>query len=385
MRPRTSFQVPRLLALGPLLLSSALAVAAGASDPGSAWTRFRGDERLSGRAASDLADDLVPLWTYRDEDGFEATAAIAHKSVYLGSMAGRFVALDLESGNLQWTFEAAAEIKSSALVSDATVFFGDESGLVYALDTTDGSERWRFETEGAVTSSPNLAASCLLFGSYDNYLYCLDPQSGAERWKVETEGYVNASPAVWNDQTASAGCDGLLRLVRLENGEQTAAVEMGGYVGASAAILDDFAFVGSFENQVLGIDLANARVAWIYDPVDKDLPFYSSAAVSPEVVVVGGRDKLLHALDPKTGIARWTLNTSDRIDASPVLAGDRVIIATQGGRVLSVNLTTGKPVWEFETGEPMTASPAIAAGRLIVGTLDGTLFAFGRRQETLSP
>ena len=157
--------------------------------------------------------------------------------------------------------------------------------------------------------------------------------------------------------------------------------ELGGYVGASAAIFGNSAFVGNFENQVLGLDLDLGKVDWIYDPPDKSFPFYSSAATDGKSVVIGGRDKMVHALNVETGEARWTFATKHRVDASPVIVEDRVFIATQGGDLLSLNLNTGLSVWKFETGEGISASPAIAAGYLVIGSLDGTLFGFGARQR----
>ena len=38
---------------------------------------------------------------------------------------------------------------------------------------------------------------------------------------------------------------------------------------------------------------------------------------------------------------------------------------------------TGKVVWEFDTGEPIAASPGIAGGRVVIGTQDGRVYCFG--------
>ncbi len=381
MKQPTEWHVAsRVLALVLLVTGQAVL----AEEPASRWQSFRNNAQLTGVAVSALTKNLRPVWTLRDEDGFEATAAIADGRVFVGSMGGRFRAIDLFSGQVVWQFESDWEIKSSALLAEDLVFYGDEGGVLHALDADTGTERWRFTAQGGITSSPNLAAPCLLFGAYDNFLYCLDPGTGSERWKVETEGYINATPAIWREHAVSAGCDGLLRLVRLIDGVEVRAVELGGYVGASACVLHDMAYVGNFENQVLGIDLAEGHVVWIYDPDDRDFPFYSSAAADDRVVVIGGRDKRVHAVDPETGQRLWTYASNSSIDASPVLVGDRVFSATQGGEILSLNLDDGSLVWKFETGEGMAASPAVAAGYLVIGTVDGTLFAFGPHESDRS-
>ena len=134
------------------------------------------------------------------------------------------------------------------------------------------------------------------------------------------------------------------------------------------------------EGPGLGIDLEANRVAWTYDSPHGDFPFYASAAATSEVVIVGGRDKLVHALNPKTGKALWTYDMKARIDASPVVAGDVVFVASKSGELSSLNLKTGSLVWKFETGSPIVASPSISNGRLVIGTLDGTVYAFGAKQ-----
>ena len=51
-------------------------------------------------------------------------------------------------------------------------------------------------------------------------------------------------------------------------------------------------------------------MAWRYEhPESRKFPYYSSAAVGAKVVVVGGRDKLVHALDPATGKELWSFET----------------------------------------------------------------------------
>jgi len=92
--------------------------------------------------------------------------------------------------------------------------------------------------------------------------------------------------------------------------------------------------------------------------------------------VVGGRDKLVHALAPRTGEQLWTFAARGAIDSSPVLVGGLTVAAARSGDVFALDDRTGKPVWQFAAGSPIEASPAVAGGRLVLGTLDGTLYCF---------
>jgi outer membrane protein assembly factor BamB len=359
-----------------LLSSPALQAAAAAGS----WPLFRGDPRLSGVAGEALPVPLEPRWTFQAGDGVESTAAIVDGTVYVGSLDGFLWALDLATGEPRWKYEAADEIKSSPSVHAGTVYFGDESGAFHAVEAATGEVRWVFEAGAGVISSANFAGDCVLFGSQDNFIYCVKPSDGSLRWKVETGSYVYATPALAtvNGKTAalSAGCDGLLRAVSVADGSELSTIEMGAYVGASPAVGGGRVFVGTFDNQFLALDLAREEVVWRYEHPERQFPYYSSAAVTDEIVVVGGRDKMVHALDPATGREIWSVAAGDRVDGSPVISGGRVFVGTLGGDLYALDLATGEKVWEFATGSGLMASPAVAEESLVIGTLDGLLYCF---------
>ncbi len=351
--------------------------------PGSAsaddWPQFRGTAQQLG-VASGLPLKLEPKWTYSFADGAETTPAIVDGRVFLGGLSGTFAALDLKTGKELWKIETEEEIKSSALVRGDTVYFGDEWGRLRALNVENGTETWRFEAESSITAPPNLVPGkdgCLAVGSYDNSLYCLDPKTGKSRWRVETEGYVHGSPAITNGgQIVSSGCDGMLRTIDGKTGQEIAKLAIGSYVAASPAIDGDELFVGTFDNEVVKVDLAKGEVVWRYKHPKREFPFYSSPAVTDKLVVLGGRDKMIHALDRQTGKSLWTHSRRARVDASPIVVGDRVYIADQAGVVMALSLADGKVVWEFQGSEAFIGSPAIADGFLVIAAGDGTVYGF---------
>ena len=362
-----------IVAMSALLLT----VPAGADD----WPQFRGAPDQLGLASS-LPTSLQPVWTYSLPDGAETTPAIVDGKVFIGGLGGRFAALDLRTGKQLWAIEVDEEIKSSALVHDKTVYFGDEYGKLRALDVESGAQRWIFEIEGAISAPPNLLldpagkVSCLVVGAYDNFIYCLDPKDGAVRWKVQTEGYVHGSPAIWDGKIVSTGCDGFLRIIDGKTGKEVSAVQAGSYVAASPAVQGGKLFVGTFDNEVIGVDLAKSEVLWRYKHPKREFPYYSSPAVTASSVILGGRDKMVHSLDRKTGQARWTHAMGARVDASPVIVGDRVFVADLAGLLKALSVDDGSVVWEFEGSDAFVGSPAVADGFLVIAAGDGTVYGF---------
>jgi len=138
-------------------------------------------------------------------------------------------------------------------------------------------------------------------------------------------------------------------------------------------------FVGTEGNGFFAVDWKQAKVRWHYAPSDPPDSIRSSAAVTPQAVVVGSRDKLVHALDPGSGRPLWTFTTRGMVDSSPVIAGSRALVGSADGRVYALDLKTGQPVWQFEAGGSVSASPAVAGGRMVIGTDNGDLYCFGEK------
>jgi eukaryotic-like serine/threonine-protein kinase len=338
---------------------------------------FRGGPALQGVAQTTLPNPLKLRWTYDVKDSIESSAAIVDGTVYVGSMAGFLYAIDLGSGKLKWQYNTGGPVgESSPCARGGAVFAGDLNGILHAVDTATGKARWSFKTGGEIKSSPNCSGERVYFGSYDQNLYCLST-GGELLWKVETEGPVHCTPAIERARVYISGCDEVFRAIDAGSGKQIYGFPLGAYAGASAAITEDQAFVGTFGNEVLGIDLKSRAVRWTYKHPVRNFPFYSSAAVTQDRVVLGGRDKMVHCLAKATGKAYWTFTTRARVESSPLILGNRVFVGSNDGVLYELDLATGKKLWEFTAGAPLSASPAAAQGALVIGSQDGVLYCFG--------
>jgi len=217
----------------------------------------------------------------------------------------------------------------------------------------------------------------VLVGSYDTHLYALDARTGRVRWKVETKGPVHATLAVLGEIVFIAGCDSTFRAIRIANGTQAYQIDVGSYVGSSPVVEGDRAYFGTYDNEVVALDLRARRVLWRYNDPAHQFPFYSSAALSQGRVIIGGRDKYVHALDAATGKSHWMFLTKARVDSSPAIAGGRVYVGSSDGQLYVLDERTGQKTWEFNAGDAITASPAIAGGRLVVGARNGVVYCLG--------
>jgi len=198
-------------------------------------------------------------------------------------------------------------------------------------------------------------------------------------WKFETEGYVHGTPAILDDHAFVTGCDYYFRVIDIPSGKEVQKIDLGAYVAASPAVHNDRAYFGSFGNQVYCIDLKKSNIAWQYEHPKRKFPYYSSAAVTEKVVIVGGRDKMVHALNPKTGESLWTYQAKAKIESSPVIIGNKAIIASTRGIIFIFDIHSGKLLWEFDTASAIASSASFADGKFIIGNDDGIVFCFGKK------
>ena len=339
------------------------------------WTSFRNGPQLLGLADTELPEKLEPRWALEAPDGVSATAAIGGGRGYVADLSGNLRCVDLDSGEVAWTYAALENVpensfppgfKSSPALTEDMVYLGDEDGIFHAVDRTTGQRKWVFETGAEIISSPTIDGGNVLFGSYDNTLYCLDRKTGKPRWQVVTQGYVHCTPAVSEGTTFIAGCDEHLRGVEIATGQEILNMPIGTYLIASPATREGILYFGTYAATVVAIDWRKKKTVWTYK-AGRDFPFQSSAAVTDELVIVGGQDKNVHAIDRRTGKRAWIFPTRARVDSSPVVCGERVYVGSSDRNLYILDLASGKQLARHNIGDDVTASPAIGEGSLVIG------------------
>ncbi|HZN59465.1 MAG TPA: PQQ-binding-like beta-propeller repeat protein [Planctomycetota bacterium] len=358
------------------------------------WPCFRGDDLHHGRRAGKVSDAPKLVWTLDVGCEVLSTAAIASGKVYVGASEGGLRCLDLnapeKAGKEVWKAPVDARIESSPTVREGRVYFGDTSGVFHVHDAASGKEIWKFDTKddeggGAeIISSASFWQDRVLFGCYDEFLYCLAAADGKLVWKLKTQAPIHATPAVAEGKTFVAGCDEHLRTVDITAGKEMGELEMDGYSAGAPLVYGEQLFLGTSGCQVHGVDWKAPKIRWTYEHPDRKFPYASSPALGvlangDAVVLIGGRDKMVHALRAADGKSVWTFATRAKVDASPVVVGSRVFAAGNDGNVYLLDLETGKEIWKYEAGAGFAASPAVGEGRLVITTDEGLVHCFDVR------
>jgi outer membrane protein assembly factor BamB len=350
--------------------------------PAQAWA-FHGGGPLLGQAP-DLGPPPMKLrWTYRgDEEGdaaIEGAATIARGTVYVADAKGLVHAIDLASGERRWTYPGPIDgFATTPLICGDRVIVGDLAGTVHAVATRDGSKLWTVDTRSPIRASGNAAAADamnVVIANDSGKVLCLSAAKGDVVWTAQAADRINGAPAISGDTVYVGSCDAKLMALGLADGAVRFTADMGALSGGSAAVLADRLVIGTDEGRVVCLSTTeNGKRLWTYEQIAGGAMAYASPAVADGVVVIGARDRQVHAMDLASGTPRWTFKARLDVDSSPLIAGGRVYVGSKDKSLYVLNLADGKMLWEFKGGRGIVASPAIAEGVLVVSDLAGNVY-----------
>ncbi len=131
-------------------------------------------------------------------------------------------------------------------------------------------------------------------------------------------------------------------------------------------------------------DLQTGKQAWRFeDKKDKDghrFGIAGSPGVGDGLVVVGGLEGDVLALDAATGEMKWKAKVATEVLAAPAVGQGMVLVRSIDGRVTAFDAGSGERRWFWEKETPSltvrgNGSPLLVPGGALVGNDDGTITA----------
>ena len=221
-------------------------------------------------------------------------------------------------------------------------------------------------------------------------LHAFDVATGATRWRVglAERGLVGA-PVVAGDLAHVSFVDEdeegepvthVRGLSRADGAEAWRATVPGRSQG-TLAVYDATLFLTfrvGFDGNLHALDARTGEARWTVERI----PGAAGAiAVADGVLLVQGMVSL-HAFDPADGARRWTAREAGSRSnlAAPAIADGLAYWAGADGRLRALDLASGAPVWNASLAdEPLESTPAVLDGRVYVGGAEGWLHALDAR------
>lgn len=211
-----------------------------------------------------------------------------------------------------------------------------------------GKEKWHVDAPLAVIGDTVFVASAFLDKEKvgDRALYALDAKTGDVRWRADLKLNPWGGPTITGNQViitgssigyypnAIKGAKGFIASFDAKGGkEPTWVKDIPAGVPGNAAVADGAAVVTATDGKVRAFNLIDGERRWIYEG---KIPFFAPVAIAGGVVYAGDWKGTLHAIDLKSGVARWTIDIGSdpmtkapgMIYGGPVVQDGRIYVAT---------------------------------------------------------
>jgi glucose dehydrogenase len=131
--------------------------------------------------------------------------------------------------------------------------------------------------------------------------------------------------------------------------------------------------LAAVDGAVYGLDAVTGRVLWRRmvgfdaNPMAASYPPtpFSSEPGSDALVVATAQNELLR-LDSATGRVKWRCAVGEPIDAHPVIAGDKVLIATRSGKLITIAAASGESKGYIDFHQALNVAPTVDFHRSLI-------------------
>ncbi len=340
-----------------------------------------------------LGDAPTRLWT-ASIAGASSTRRLATAPVVGGGMLfavdtqGVVHAFDAETGARRWTHrvEVESDLRHSTFGGGASYFDGkvyacNGAGDVFALDAQTGAELWRVKPAGPLRGSPTIAFNAVYVMTTDNQIHALNIADGTPIWdNAAATGpsgvFGVAAPAAGQGTVIAGYSSGELVAYRYENGRDlwsdalartSISTQVGTLTDVDADPIIDNGRVYALGQggRMAAYELVTGQRLW-----ELSLAGISTPAVAGEWIFTLTDDARLLAIARTTGRVRWVTQlerwrnpkkeTGPIFWTGPVLANNRLWIASSEGIVLSADVTTGETAEFTDLNNPVSLPPIVA-------------------------
>ena len=340
---------------------------------------YRGGPERTGRfPGPGPLGDVVEHWRVDVESAVQSQAAVDQGTVYVTTDGGAIIALDAKTGAERWVHDAGEEgLTSSPAVSDGLAIVVTVGGRVLAVDAASGSEVWRRDEDAAPNSMPAVADGVVYVGTDAGTLLALDARTGEDVWAYDADAPVTRSPAVGGGRVFVGSENGRLHAVEASTGRAAWTFDSAGGLLGTPAFAHGLVYAVTLNephSQVIAFDVRTGDEAWRFAP-DHRTGLRPVVVGSDELYVVD-RSGWFYALDPRSGVARWSWSQESEIGAAPALVDDHLYVVGRD-RAFALDLTRREETWSIPLEANAEFGPAVVGGVVYVGTDGGFVHAIG--------
>lgn len=216
---------------------------------------------------------------------------------------------------------AGQDIKLELAYDNGQMFVADAKGSVYAIEANRGKVIWKKDIKLPLSAGPGAGDGRIFVGTQEGILFALEQQTGNVLWSKQVSSEILAQPVTFEDVVYVHTLDGTLTALSIEDGRQLwrFSANMPPLVLRRSAepVIGDSYVIGGFANgKVTALRRLEGNVEW-----------------SQDIATPKGRTDIQRMID---------------VSAAPVVAGDKLYVASYRGNLVAMTLSTGQTLWEQE-------------------------------------
>lgn len=291
-----------------------------------------------------------------DTTTFGGGVAAAGNRVYVGTGYGQALALDAATGKVIWRVSVNAPVHGSPTVADGRVFVVTVQNQLYVLAASDGRLLWTQSglpepAELAGGSSPAVSGDVVVVPYSSGELFALRVENGRQLWSddlaaaepigaLSSLADIRGAPVIDRGRVFAVSHSGLMVSIDLRTGDRIWERDIAGVHAPWVA--GDFIYVMTTNGELLCLMRADGRVRWA-----RQLPQWQDPSEKSDAVFWSG----------------------------PILAGNRLIVASSTGKAYSISPYTGEVLGQTDFPSGVFLDPVVADKTLYVLTEDAELVA----------
>lgn len=301
------------------------------------------------------------LWTHtirvsgdlRDAT-FGGGASYAGNVVYATSGTGDVVALNAETGVEIWRRKPAGPLRGSPTVAFNTVYVMTQDNQIHALNATTGEPVWQDAAASGQqgvfgVASPAVGQGSVIAGYSSGELVTYRYENGRVLWSdalartsISTEvgvlTDVDADPIISNGQVFALGQGGRMAAYELVTGQRIWELTVAGI--STPALAGEWIFALTDDARLLAIARNTGRIRWITqmqawrNPENRTNPiFWTGPVLAGNRLWIASSRGEVHSVDVLTGVASLFTTLDSGVSLPPVVANSTLYILDDSGRI----------------------------------------------------
>ncbi len=284
----------------------------------------------------------------------EDTLLIASYSGALFEVENRTARVDNQAG-----VPVAGQVVANPVIENDLLYLPYSQANMQALAMNGFAPEWTLTTQHGIYGKPLFVDDALYVASLDHNVYSLDPATGEVIWNTDLSGAITSAPAYGNNALYIGSFASKLFKLSLD-GEILGSVDAVNWVWGTPAIDGDMLYFGDVVGNLYAArDTGNSfELVWGPLQIAKD-DIVATPIVAGDVLVVGSRDHNVYWVDRSTGEVLQTRETKGEVlgnmlllepsDALPI-SQPIVVVSTMANEelVVAFSLENGERLWAYQ-------------------------------------